>query len=679
MTETYFDLSKVLVGDIETDALYGYSTVHCAVFSDLEGNEHIFEQPSLRVASRNNMRELLHESSAVSGHNFIQFDIPALKTLLPKVFPSTGQVIDTLVLSRLINQPRKGGHSLAAWGETFGVKKEHADMEDFSRFTPELLERCRSDVKINVMVYRHFLRFLQDPEWQRSIEIEHFVQTRARVMHENGLPFEVAQAEELRASLSEKIDPIDAELAEAFPPIEKLIRTVTPRRTQKGYLNAQDFRWAQNREYTYDKDRSVVVLGSPRSGDAVLDLSDFDGSSFDLVEMVPFNPGSPSQIVARLNEAGWKPTDKTKGHLEHIKNRRNWKGTKSEYQDKLNAYEREGWKVSEENLATLPADAPSGAFKLAQRLTIASRLSDLDEWLGLVGSDGRLHGEFTGIGAWTHRMAHARPNTANIPVAKRSPKDTDFQVWVNDVNDAMRSLFIAPKGKRLIGTDADGIQMRIFAHLVGDERLIKALLEGNKEDGTDIHTLHKKALGDVCKSRDAAKTFIYAFLLGAGVAKVAQILECTGSQARDAVNSFLEFYPGLVELKDKRIPAEAARGYFIGLDGRKVVCDSEHKMLAGHLQNGEKIIMSWAYKLWEDELNRQGLPFDMLNWVHDEWQLLIDDDNDLAKRITDIQIQALRDTTQLLNLRCPMEGTTSKHKLADGSWFYGGYSWQETH
>src|SRR5690606_1066609 len=133
-------------------------------------------------------------------------------------------------------------------------------------------------------------------------------------------------------------------------------------------------------------------------------------------------------------------------------------------ESRLAQYVLTGWKVSETNLKTLPADAPEAAFMLAQRLTIASRLSDLVEWLALVGEDGRLHPNLSGIGAWTHRMAHARPNTANIPVAKRSAKDTPFESWVNDINDRMRALFIVKRGKRLLGTDADGIQMRIFAH-----------------------------------------------------------------------------------------------------------------------------------------------------------------------------------------------------------------------
>src|SRR5690606_39096175 len=169
---------------------------------------------------------------------------------------------------------------------------------------------------------------------------------------------------------------------------------------------------ARNRDFKYDRSAGIVVLGG-YGPDRDPDLSDFDGSSFDLCELIPFNPGSPKQVVARLNEAGWKRTEKTDGHNDILRDR---KATPAR-----NAYFKEyGWKVSETNLRTLPDEAPESAKKLAQRLILSSRLSDLQEWLGFVQEDGRIHGQYSGLGAWTHRVSHSKPNTANIPVAKRS-------------------------------------------------------------------------------------------------------------------------------------------------------------------------------------------------------------------------------------------------------------------
>jgi DNA polymerase-1 len=666
-----FDLEKLIVIDVETDALHGYTTVHYVVTSTLDGKENTYVNPSHDPVEKKRLADDLKEASP-AGHNFLSFDLRALRDLCD-IELDPDSVLDTLVVSRLLNYSIKGGHSIEAWGQRLGIKKEGADITDWSVATPLMLTRCISDVRINVALVKRFMRFLQDPDWQSALDTEHKVIWRiCNTMTKNGLPFHKEDAMKLHGLLKERLDPIEAALQTDFPPRPKFIRTVAPRVTKKGFLNAQDFRWAYAHRFeitTIGDRRSVVLTGpsDPGVDKPSLDLSAFDGSEFDLYELQPFNPGSPQQVVTRLNEAGWKPTEKTDGHKDALKDRKT-------PADKLAYFKEFGWKVCEDNLKTLPDSAPESTKKLAQRLVLSSRISDLEEWLALTGSDGKIHGNYNGIGAWTHRLSHNKPNTANIPVAKRSPKDNEFETFVNDINDAMRALFIVDEGCRLLGTDADGIQMRIFAHLVQDARLIDALVNGSKDNGTDIHTLHKNALGSVCKSRDAAKTFIYAWLLGAGIGQVATILECSHKEAKTAVNNFLEFYPGLKLIKEKVIPADAARGYFIGLDGRKVACDSEHLMLAGYLQNGEKVIMARAGLQWMDELEQRNLPYWLLNWVHDEWQTMIPDDDDLAKTVTDIQIQALRDQAEQLGMLCPLEGTTSIH-----NGFIGGYSWQETH
>lgn len=668
-----FNLDKLLALDVETDALFGYTTIHCIVATDYRtGEEHTFEEPTKNPYVRKRLFQLVRDRP-VAGNNFIGFDIRALRDLLPGIPIRPENILDTLVVSRLLNYNKLGGHSLENWGITLGVKKEGADIKDWSRYTPLMLTRCKSDVQITIGQVQRMERFLTDPAWELPIWTEHKVAWMCNTMTRNGLPFDREGAHSLLAMLQERMQPIMEALATDFPPKPKVIRTITPRMTQKGTLNAQDFRWARTREFVYDPASATVLLGSTVP-DRDPDLSAFGSDPFQLVELIPFNPGSPIQVVERLNEAGWKPTEKTKGHLDALKDQRRNRKADPATKARLEHFSRVGWKVSEENLKTLPDTAPESAKKLAQRLVLSSRISDLEEWIALTQMDGRIHGNYNGIGAWTHRLSHNSPNTANIPVAKRAKTDTEFQKFTNDINDAMRALFIAPPGYRLLGTDADGIQMRIFAHLVGDEKLINALITGSKEDGTDIHSVHKTALGTVCKSRDAAKTFIYAFLLGAGVAKVAEILECNVKQAKEAVDNFLRFYPGLKHLKDKVIPNDAARGYFIGLDGRKVACDSEHLMLSGYLQNGEKIIMAMCGVYWMEKLEELGIPYELLNWVHDEWQVMIPDSDEIAKKVTDIQLESFLVVTEQLKMRCPLAGTTSTH---DG--FIGGYSWKETH
>jgi DNA polymerase-1 len=108
-------------------------------------------------------------------------------------------------------------------------------------------------------------------------------------------------------------------------------------------------------------------------------------------------------------------------------------------------------------------------------------------------------------------MAHQNPNTANIP------NEFDTAGRKKLLGKELRSLWCAPKNRLLVGCDAEGIQLRIFAHYINDPEFTDALVKGKKDDKTDPHSLNQRILGSVCKSRAAAKRFIYALLLGAGI------------------------------------------------------------------------------------------------------------------------------------------------------------------
>lgn len=629
-------MPQYVIFDIEADGLLWEATkVHCLVarYEDDTVKECIGHAQIVDF-----MEQAIAEGTILVGHNILGYDLPVLSRVVG-VDTSLAKVVDTLVLSRMLNYKRPSGHSLASYGESFGIKKEGQDIEVWDELTPLMLERCRSDTAINLKIFNKFKRFVEDEAWQEAIEIEHFVAKTCVKMEQTGIPFDVEGALALRNDIVALLAPIDEIIARDFRPKAVPIKTVVPRLTKAGTLDRKDFRW----------------WGSD-------DLSAFTGGPFTRFEYQEFNPASPQQVIDRLNEAGWKPTEKTDGHIQALRDRKPDK-------ERLERFKKYGWKISEENLRTLPEDAPEATRSLAKRIVIQSRLSDLDEWLALVKEDGRIHPKFSGIGAWTHRLSHSDPNSANIPAYKPSENDTEFDKMIQEINKRMRQLWYAPKGWRLIGTDADGIQMRIFAHVVQDQKLIDALVKGKKEDGTDIHSVHQRALGNPpCGSRDEAKTFIYAFLLGAGVGRVSEIFACIMQEAKKAISDFIDFYPGLKQLKSTLIPKWAERGYFVGLDGRKVVCDSAHLMLAGILQNGEKVIMARAMREWMARLDEEKIPYQLVNWVHDEWQTLVPDDDDVCARVQTIQIESIRNQGAALDMLCPLEGSSSM-----------GYNWMETH
>lgn len=600
----------IVICDIETNALHNPDRLWVIVCKDVDTGEiKTFREPDLDPS------EFLAYAKGVTtwvGHNFLDFDMKHINGMVGQCI-NPSDVIDTLVTSRLLAADRPGGHYLETWGQVLGFPK--IDFHEFSKLTEEMVTYCIGDVELTYRLYLRFKPYLTSEKWKDSLKLEHEIALICSDMHSNGFGFNIDKAKDTLREITSSLSILDKELQLAFPPKTVLIKEITPIGTKHGTIHKKDFRWVT------DNDLSPFTIGAP----------------FSFIEFVPFNPRSTKQVIERLNAAGWKPTEKTKGHL---------KAERERDKDKLAYYNIYGWKISEINLQSLPVDAPPAAHKLVQFLLLDSRRSTLEEWLNAYRADTRrIHGNFHHIGAWTGRMSHSGPNMANIPSG-----DTPFA-------DAMRSMWKAGDDRYLVGVDADGIQLRILAHYINDPEFTKALVAGRKEDGTDAHSLNKRALGPICRTRDHAKTYIYAWLLGAGTLKQSQILECSLPEARVADKNFLGYYPGLKDLKKSRIPKDAARGYFVGLDGRMVAQDSEHLMLAGYLQNGEAVVMKRANVLWRNKLQKEKIPFWQVNFVHDEWQTEVPRDLELAKYVANVQADSIRLVGEELGLNCPLAGS----------------------
>lgn len=634
---------KIVTFDIECDSLTP-TVIWCLCAKVLgTGEKKNFIRPD------QNKKAFIEFAKTVDvwiGHNVIGYDIPAIDKLIEPGLIPRDRVVDTLVLSRLDEAGREGGHSLENWGLLMRFPK--GDFNDFSRFTFKMLEYCVQDVDLCERVYLKLWSRLKEDCWKKAIQIEHEAAWICQEMTENGFAFDYKTAKEIQAELQEKIQVCDREILNAFRPRSKVTEEQSVRIKKNGGVSAVGVKW-------YD--------GS---------LSDFtkeDKGSFCRLVWEDFNPGSPKQIVERLNEAGWKPVDKTKTHKEWVKYRVRSKEDKALRDEKLAHFKVYGWQVNETNLSTLPEDAPEGARKLVERMLLASRLRTLEEWFEAYNEhDGRIHGSYNSIGTWTHRMSHRAPNTGNIAAEKSLKyKSERLSGMAKEYGRRMRSLWCAGNDCLLVGTDAEGIQLRILAHYMDDKTFIEALINGDKEKGTDVHSMNRNLLE--ADSRDTAKTYIYAKCLGAGMEKQASILDCSIARAEWANEQFEKGWPKWTWLKEEFIPQDAKRGFFIGLDGRPVPCDSEHLMLAGYLQNGEAIIMKLANIKWRAELKAMGFSFKQVNFVHDEWQTELPTlDESLAKEIGRIQADAIRWAGEDLGVRCPLAGS-----------FSVGTNWYKTH
>lgn len=564
-----------IVWDIETDAIDA-TVIHLLVAKFYgQGSYYIFrDKEKFRL-----FYEQFKEYEWI-GHNSIGFDSVVLSKLWGISIP-LGRQSDTLVMSRLHDSTLEGGHSLETWGERLGEKK--LPFKDFSQYSDEMKAYCKQDVKVTEKLYKHLSRMLFSFSVE-SVRLEHATQYIIQEQVRNGFLLDKDVAMRIYTGASEEANRIEEAVTRYFPPI------ITERYSEKTGKRLKD-------------------------------------------DVEEFNLGSPSQIVKRLDELGWKPTVTTKTG--------------------------KSWKICQENLDTIPDFMPDGSpmpqciKDLKKWKILETRWKTAKDWLDRMDGDGRVHGQVIVPGTVTHRASHQNPNMANIPSITTERGLSGLFAY------ECREAWTVPSGSSLVGTDAAGIQLRVLAHYMNDPDYTKTLLEG------DIHTFNKNALGEFCKDRPTAKTFIYAWLLGAGQAKVAQILGCTVKQAGEAMDNFLRSIPALKELKRKASMA-AQRGYLVSLDGRRIKIESDHKSLSVYLQGGETVIMRMANYLWYTKAKKDKIKFKQVVWVHDEWQTEVEEAR--ADELGKLQVQAIKDTGQHFKLNCPLDG---EYKI--------GKNWAETH
>ena len=309
------------------------------------------------------------------AHNGIDFDFPVLEKLW---YIEIKNKVDTLVLSRLFNPDRSGGHSLGAWGERLGYGK--IDFNKFDAYSEEMREYCEQDVYITVQLYKHLLQEGVDFS-QQSIELEHAIADIISRQSRYGFYLDQKKAVDLLVETQSKADTIKANIKKYFAPKVKVIRTDLPKYTKNGDISKVGLR-----QFQYED-----ICGP-----------------FWSIDFEEFNPASHKQVVERMDKAGWKPTEFTP------------KGAP---------------KVSEANLATLPNTAPEPAKKLSEWKMLETRWKTVESWLNALGNDGRVHGKVFTLGAVTGRMTHADPNMANIVAVYKPYGKQSRECWTVPSND----------------------------------------------------------------------------------------------------------------------------------------------------------------------------------------------------------------------------------------------------
>ena len=284
------------------------------------------------------------------------------------------------------------------------------------------------------------------------------------------------------------------------------------------------------------------------------------------------------------------------------------------------------------------------AKMIYEYLMLQKRAAQIDSWL-THEKEGRVHGRVITNGAVTGRMTHHSPNLAQVPSVS-APYGKEC-----------RSFWRVPEGHKLVGCDASGLELRMLAHYMRDERYTNEILSG------DIHTANMKAAG--LTDRNQAKTFIYAFLYGAGAAKIGQIVGGGYREGQQLIDSFLRNTPALAKLREK-VAKHATAGTLPALDGRRLRVRSEHAALNTLLQGAGAIVMKQALVLLADRLSTYDIPHKLVANVHDEFQIEVPEN--FADVVGKAAVRAIKNAGDVLDLRCPLDAE-----------YNVGNNWAETH
>ena len=252
--------------------------------------------------------------------------------------------------------------------------------------------------------------------------------------------------------------------------------------------------------------------------------------------------------------------------------------------------------------------------------------------------DKRIHGEVNTQGAGTGRCTHANPNVAQVAKDKRMRA-----LWMPGVKDYVQ-----------VGCDLSGLELRMLAHYMRDPDYTQEILNG------DIHTLNQTNAG--LETRDQAKTFIYAFLYGAGSKKIGSIVGSGSMKGKELIDNFLIQTPSLALLRN-RVTQEAGRSWLRGLDNRKIWVRSPHSALNTKLQGAAAVVMKKALVLFANGLDKN---VKIVANVHDEWQ--VECDASEGNLVGKLGVDAIIDAGKYYKLNCPLDG---EYKL--------GNNWSETH
>lgn len=364
-------------------------------------------------------------------------------------------------------------------------------------------------------------------------------------------------------------------------------------------------------------------------------IAELKDEIFSLCGVVPFNLNSPQQLGSVLFDTLGLPAKKKTAR---------------------------GYSTDAETLNELAELHPVVDKILLYRQVAKLKSTYIDGLLRLTGRDGRIHTWFDQTIAATGRISSSEPNLQNIPV--RTPMGREI-----------RRAFIAPAGSVLVDADYSQIELRLLAHLSGDEAMCEAFTLGQDIHARTAAEVYGVPLDEVTpQMRSSAKAVNFGIVYGISDFGLASNLHISRKEAAEFISRYFARYPAIHRFMDACVSQGKAEGYSVTMYGRRRPLPELSSPNYNRRQFGERAAMNTpvqgaaadiikiAMNAVHDELKASGLTAKLILQVHDE--LIVEAPEEEREQVETLLRRCMENAA---SLRVPL--------IAD---VHSGRSWYDT-
>ena len=322
-----------------------------------------------------------------------------------------------------------------------------------------------------------------------------------------------------------------------------------------------------------------------------------------------------------------------------------------------------GWSTNADVLEKLQGKHPIVDEVLEYRMLTKLKSTYADGLLKVISEDGRIHTNFQMTVTATGRLSSTEPNLQNIPVRKK-------------LGAQIRNMFVAAPGMMLVDADYSQIELRLLAHISGDETMKEAFLSGE-----DFHTVTASNVFGVPVSevtpilRSRAKAVNFGIVYGISAFSLAQDIGVYPNEAKAYIDAYLEKYHGVRDYMKQIVEIAKAQGYVSTVYGRRRYLPELKSANFNMRSFGERValnmpvqgtaadIIKLAMVNVHRRLKAEGLKARLILQVHDE--LIVECPGEEAEQVRQILTEEMENAARL-----------SVPLLAEA---HIGHSWAEAH